>query len=308
MRNRLFSLLFHNAHYKLFALLLATVLWYFINAGEVTEEKRRLQIQLVTPKEFVIDGGNIRHTEATLKGDKASLMAIPENLEVRLDITGGTGRRTQWINTRDIKPYIDHSSIKVMLRDPYVTFNIERKFSKKVSVKVNQQGVPAEGYIIEKATIDPQKVEIMGLQYDISKIEEVFTEAIDVTGLQQTKSIEAEIASLGLDKVEVNPSKVSVSFLIGEEKINRRFSSIPIEILGTDFQWEVNPKFISIVIQGTPGVLSFVKKEDLRAFAEVRNLLPGKHEMRVQVKIPSETVLIETVPTVAVVEILARKQ
>ena len=45
-----------------------------------------------------------------------------------------------------------------------------------------------------------------------------------------------------------------------------------------------------------------------RAFVEARGLEPGRHERSVQVKIPPETVLIETMPEKSILEILDQKK
>ena len=107
----------------------------------------------------------------------------------------------------------------------------------------------------------------------------------------------------------LSTEKVQVSLMVGEKKINKRFGSVPIEVVGSDFLTAVKPRYVSIVIQGTPGVLSFVKRSDLEAFVEARELEPGKkHNRPVQVKIPPDTVLIETFPQSATVEIYNQKR
>ncbi len=64
--------------------------------------------------------------------------------------------------------------------------------------------------------------------------------------------------------------------------------------MGGEYAANIYPKQVSIVIQGTPGVLSFISKADLRAFVDLSDLKPGNHDRSVQVKIPPDTVLIET--------------
>jgi YbbR domain-containing protein len=82
-----------------------------------------------------------------------------------------------------------------------------------------------------------------------------------------------------------------------------------VEVVGSEYLTAVKPRFVSIIIQGTPGVLSFVKRSDLEAFVEARELEPGKkHNRVVQVKIPPDTVLIETFPQSATVEIYNQKR
>ena len=58
----------------------------------------------------------------------------------------------------------------------------------------------------------------------------------------------------------------------------------------------MNPSYISVLVQGTPSDLNFIKREDFKAYVDARGLKPGKYELDVKVNIPSGTVLIETFP------------
>ena len=49
-------------------------------------------------------------------------------------------------------------------------------------------------------------------------------------------------------------------------------------------------------------------KDDLRAFIEIRDFLPGKIEREIQVQIPNDTVLIETYPKTVMVEVFNKEK
>ena len=58
----------------------------------------------------------------------------------------------------------------------------------------------------------------------------------------------------------------------------------------------LSPSYISVLVQGTPTDLNFIKRENFIAYVDARGLKPGRYELDVKVKIPSGTVLIETFP------------
>ena len=89
---------------------------------------------------------------------------------------------------------------------------------------------------------------------------------------------------------------MTVSLKLGETKINKRFTGIPLEIDGGNYMATPTPRFVTIIIQGTPAVLNFVERSELKAFLDARKLPPGEYEREVQIKIPANTVLIEAHP------------
>lgn len=301
--------LFRNMPYKLASVFLATLLWYIVQGEEILDINRRLIIKVQVPDGTMLKGDDERIKDVTLRGPRVLLGNYDTKpLEATLIIPEGvTGQRRILIN-RDIFGDWDNR-IKLTVHDPYLTLVVDEKMSRRITVQEFLKGVPADGYIIEKVSIKPSRVKVTGLRSEISRLTEVRTEPIDVDGLQQSKSFEVDLVPNGFTKDGLETSKVNVSIAVGEKKENKRLSSIPVEAVGSEFITAVKPREVSIVIQGTPGVLSFVKRSDLEAFVEVRDLAPGKKYTRdIQVKIPPNTVLIETFPEKANVEIYNQKR
>lgn len=305
----IFSGLFRNLQYKISALILACLFWYIVQGEEILEINRRIVVNIKVPEGYMIKGPETRIKDATLRGSRVLLGDFSTKpLEATIRIADG---KTGQLRYRIDKEYIRNwdNRIKLTVHDPYITAFVDEKLSRTVPVREFLKGVPGDGYIIEKTVIKPSTVTVTGLKSEVSKINEVLTEPIDVENLQATKSFEAKLMAQDVPKSGLSVDKVSVNLLVGEKKINKRFGSVPVEVVGSDYLTAVKPRFVSIVIQGTPGVLSFIKRSDLEAFIEARELEPGKkHNRVVQVKIPPSTVLIETFPQSATVEIYNQKR
>ena len=134
------------------------------------------------------------------------------------------------------------------------------------------------------------------------------TETIDISEINATRKIDVKLAVQGLSNPEMSDEIVSVTIHVGDSKVNRRFENVPVEVVGTDYRTTVRPKSVAIEIQGTPNTLRFVKLTDFRAFVEASDLAPGKHERDIRVKIPPETVLIETAPEKSILNISTLKR
>ncbi len=303
------SAVFRNLPYKLSAVVLACLFWYIVQGEEILEINRRIAVNIKVPEGFLLKGPEIRFKDATLRGSRVLLADFSTRpLEATLKIQEGKSGQLRF---RIDKEYIKgwDNRIKLTVHDPYLTVFVDEKMNKKVLVKEFLKGAPSDGYNIEKISIKPNTVTITGLKSDIAKIEEVQTEPIDISDLQGSKTFEAKLVAKDIPESGLSIDKVSVSLLVGEKKVNKRFGSVPVEVVGSEFLTAVKPRYVSIVIQGTPGVLNFVKRSDLEAFVEARELEPGKkHSRAIQVKIPPETVLIETFPQTATVEIYNQKR
>lgn len=309
MKNGLFSAIFRNFQYKISAVVLASLFWYIVQGEEILEINRRIAVNIKVPDGYMIKGPTVRFKDAVLRGSRAALADFsntPINATFKIQ-PGKTGPITFRVDKDQIENW--DNRIKLTVVDSYLRVTVDEKVSKKVPVKEFLKGVPADGYIIEKTVIKPTTVTITGLKSDVDRIEEIQTEPIDITNLQATKSFDVRVIAKDIPETGLSSDKVQVSLLVGEKKVNKRFGSVPVEVVGSDYLTAVKPRYVSIVIQGTPGVLSFIKRSDLEAFVEARELEAGKkHNRPVQVKIPNDTVLIETFPQTATVEIYNQKR
>ena len=305
-----YNFFFNNFRYKLTAVFLSTVLWYIVQGEELTESNKNITVRIVTSNKYVVKGENIRRKDATLRGPRVLLNEyLNKDLEATIRIPAG---RTGNMRFRIGKEFLDRwdERVKLTVHDPYVSLTVDEKMTKNVPIKEYIKGVPADDYMIEKTEITPKFVALTGLKSEVRAVKEILTEPIDVEGLQQTKSFEAKlVAPKGFSDDSLKTHQVKVNLLMGEKKINKRFRSVPVEVTGGEFLSNVTPRYVSIVIQGTPGVLQFIKTKQLRAFIDAADLSPGKQvDREIQVKIPPDTSLIEVFPENASIEVYNQKK
>ena len=308
MKNRTASAIFGNIWYKITAVLLASLFWYIVQGEEILEVNRRVVVNFDIPKGMVVKGAQTRFKDATLRGPRVLLGDFSTKpLEALIHIPEG---KTGPMRFRIDREYFNQwdSRIKLTVHDPYLIVTVDEKAERRVPVKEVFQGLLAQGYMIEKTVIEPDMVTISGLKSEIMKIKEVLTEPIDIKDLNQSKIVSIALAKTLPGDVSVPAEKVQVKVMIGEQKTNKKFTNIPIEISGSQFMATVQPTTATVEIQGTEAVLSFVKRTDLKATVDIHDLQPGKHERDVQVKIPHDTTLIETLPNKATVEIYNQKR
>lgn len=300
--NNLLKSIFNNLGYKLLALAISSVLWYFVQGKEVLEVNRRLQVNLIIDNGYMIKGSSVRFKDVTIKGPRALLDYYTSRpLEANIRVPAKIDEHRFRIEKRFVEGW--NSRLSLVVHDPYIKVVTDLKKSRTVPVKQITQGLPADGYTIEKVSIKPSTVTVSGPKDEIDRLTHIATTPVNITGLQDNKSIEASLFVEKNRNLTLSIDKVTVALQVGETKINKRFTGIPLETDGSHQLATITPRFVTIVIQGTPAVLNFVERDELRAFLDTRDLAPGNYERKVQVKIPSGTALIETHPENAKVEI-----
>lgn len=309
MKKSLVSKIFANFFYKVIALVLACLFWYIVQGEEILEVNRRIVVEVHPPRGFVVKGGSeiIRH--ATLRGPRVWIGALgEEDLKADIHISQKAARAHQFRLTRQHIRDLD-SKVSLMVHDPTIRVDVDRVASKAVPVREFFKGTPAKDFFVKKITIQPAQVVVVGPQSEVAKVDQIHTEPIDTGELQQSKTFPAVRLAPVSPTLEIKADTVSVTLQVDERMVNKRFSVVRVQTEGGEYQATVNPPHVSVVLQGPPAVLDEVdERKDLRPFVEIHDLGPGKYEREIRVKIPPNTVLVETVPETAVVDISDKKR
>lgn len=301
----LFNLFFNNFGYKLLAVFLSIIVWAIIQGEQVQEVNREIVVNIHVPPGFAIRGDVTRVKAATVRGSQAWLLEVPKRLVADINIEPKVGDHRIHVGKQHIKDFSEKSDITITVHDASMDIYVDRVAERSVPVKESIQGLPLEGFSVERVNIDPKTVLVKGVRKDVMELRTISTEAIDVSGLQENKSQDVRLISpsgLGLGAMNIDTVKVNIQ--IGNSRLNKRFSNIPIEITGAQRRTRISPQFVSILVQGVPNILNNLKREDFKAFIEVRSLGPGRYEEEIKVKIPPDTVLIETFPEKSIVTVL----
>lgn len=303
MTNNLLRFVTKNFWYKMLSIFLAVVVWGIIQGEQVYEVNREIRVSLNVPEGFAIRGENIRMRAATIRGPRVWMLELPEVLEAEVDVPAFKGKP---FNIRLGKDKLDYwnERLQLIIHDPYIEGFVDKEVERTIPIKEVLQGSPAEGFIVERVSIEPRYVTVTGVNADLVRVRQIVTEPIDISGLKSSKSVEAKLIAPGLQPEAMAFNKATVWLKVGDSKVNKRFGSIPIALEGGRYKATVKPEFASVMVQASPGAFEFISSDDFKAFVELEGLTPGLYELDIKVKIPSDTVLIDTFPKKAIVTIL----
>lgn len=305
--SKLTKILFANFTYKLIAFLLGILFWYIVQSEQVLEINRKVRVQLIPPEGFVVKGGNVQYKDALLRGPRALLSHFPmEPITAQIKLFAD---KPQSIRTRVDREYIRgwNDRIKITIYDAYVSVFLDRKLDKELPVKQNLLGLPKEGFVIEKTTISPDRVLVSGAASELQRMDSISTELIDINNISSSQTFESSFPTNDLS-MKFTPKRVEVSIVVGEKKMNRSFLNIPIEVESSNLPVKITPTRVSVIIQAIPSKLDSIKDGEIRAFLNVKDLSPGTYEQKIQIKIPHDSVLVESSPEKISVEIYSKKK
>lgn len=301
------DLFFKNFWLKMMSILLALVVWAVIQLEEVLERNVRLTVHLAVPDGFKVAGKHVVQKDVTIRGPRVTMSELISPIESHIMLPGRVGPVRVLVGKEYIKNWNDR--LKITVHDAYINTYVDEIATKTIPIREVIQGAPVDGYFIEKFTLKPNSVSVTGLKSELKKLNEILTEPIDVRSLQRSTIIPVNLVKPeGYHAEDFSTESTKVTFQIGESKTNSNFGSIRIEVVGDTYETEIKPQFVSIEIQGTPGILSYVKRTELKAYVNVTGLGPGTYQKEIQPKIPKDTVLIETFPEKVTVRIFPHKR
>ena len=303
------KVLLHNFHYKIAAIAIACALWYVVQSEEIVEIDHKIEVEISVPDGMAVRGGTTRVKDVTLRGTRVALAAISRKIiSARVVIPD---KRVGAFRYRIGKEFISHwdPRIDLTVHDPYVTLHVDERAARRVLVKEVLQGTPNSGFVIDRIVVKPRSVTITGLKGDVARVSEIFTEPINIDGLENELRVETGlIKPENIDSLSDDSATIQIS---SGTRSSRRFNRIPVEAANNTAGAPIliRPTTVAVVLQGTPRILSGLRPEDVRATVDASGDTGSGAILRpVTIHSPAETYLVEVIPEKAAVEIVAQKK
>ncbi len=100
------------------------------------------------------------------------------------------------------------------LSPSYIDVKLERVISKKVLVKPQLSGKPAAGHRVAAVHIQPQQVMVEGAESEVSVLDSVATEPLDITDARETRREKLSLSYPGRYSSLKNQLAVEVEIVI----------------------------------------------------------------------------------------------
>jgi YbbR domain-containing protein len=276
--------LFGNLGFKVLALLLAVLLWFFIASGREGYREIEASVEL----EAVPDGITVNGPE-------------PETVSFRV---AGKGRNLFGLRAADFKVVINLADkdagvypiglttadvmVEEILSERTVIVELERRITKSIPVKADFSGSPRAGFYLGVPEVQPPKATLYGSVTVLDKVRAVSV-VVDAEGRDAPFTAQVPIkAPAGITLVGADEALVKVVVGPGER---RTYGDVRLSVRGAGRgTYELTPAEVSVTLEGEAGRLAALESVS----AEVYPAGPGKYPVRVNV--PDYVTLIAVSP------------
>lgn len=279
------NLIFNNSLQKLLAVCCAIVIWIFAPAPD---KKNLSEIQFFVPVSYVNLPKNLEIISQPLQTISLSV-EVPRNkiqeihpslFQVAIDLEDALPGKTEYeISQKFLKAPPNVKILRISPNTQEIEF--ERTIEKELPIQPVIIGEPAKGYVLKKVKMVPSSIKVRGPISKLQNIQQLETKAIDISNLNSHIDLITQV--LFPERVTIVSSKpeyFAAQIQVGSEPINLLFKNIPIGIVNQTFVTRINPKYFNVLLRGPRSLMDNFSKQDVQAFIDVKNYLPGKYKIK----------------------------
>ncbi len=197
----------------LLALAIAGLLWGIAQGRGDVERAFDVPVELQQLSEaLVVTDQSVDRVNVRIMGSRAALRNVEiDEINYPIDVSGGKpGIAVYDVELSRIElprgaRFVAHSPSRVQVR-------FEKRARKAVPVRADLQGEPASGFRVVGLSIEPPEVLLAGARSQVTRLREVVTEPINITGIRETEQRQVRLF-LGGGSVwmeENEPVKITV--------------------------------------------------------------------------------------------------
>ena len=238
-----------NLGYRLAALLMATVLWVWVQSEQQVESRVRARVSWLLPDGMALVEPPVEQVTLTVEGVQAIVRTLRQReMAIEVDLRKATeGDVAVDLAEKSIAGLPQQLHVRAV-SPSQVRVTLDRVLRRKVAVAPATVGTVAEGYRVTAVSVVPQRGELEGPVSVLKAIDSVTTEEVDIGGLRADADITVGLAlrkGVGLaGKGQSFVVHVDVEPVITE----RRFESVP--VLVRDAAYAASTEAVSVLLAG----------------------------------------------------------
>jgi hypothetical protein len=308
-RVKLQELLLNNWPAKILSVGCALVLFVLYRTSSLEERFFSVPLAVEGADSLVPANRYPAMIRVTLRGNANNIYpVINSDIEAYIDLGGARekGMRNFPVLVRKKGTALGAEPLEISVDPMEVAVELDTKRSAFVNITPNVQGVPAAGFELMRAAVDPPRIRIEGPEKLVRRYTELPTEAIDIEGRNADFTVVTRVAN---PEPLIMLHSESVIEFYGEVRpvmIIRNFAAVPVEIRNLDarFSFAEPPVFGELRLEGP--------QNELELWQPAGNLCvdcgginaPGEYDLRLSVQLPAYFKLLGTVAEVSALDTL----
>lgn len=204
-----------NWKLKLISLGIAVALWTFVVGQESAEVTVRMPVVITgLPADMVMANQVANEVELRLYGPQSLVrQAANRPAAKQLNLAGmGTGEHTFQVLPEELNL---PPGVEVLRISPArLRVVLDHRFSRKAAVRPVIKGNPEQGFEVAEVSFDPAEVTVSGIKQEITDLDWIWTVPLEVTGLNKTTTLKANLRPPDGRAIRLNPTTVQAEITI----------------------------------------------------------------------------------------------
>jgi len=267
--------LFRNTGLKLISILLAGLLWFFVENEKTGLKSVEVSLEYTNIPETLVLMPESRETvTAVIRGPEALLPRLREGgLTATVDLRAETQGESLWLLTPEevSVPYW----AEVERVDPQqFTFNLDHRASKTIPVLPKVIGSVADGFVFKDYLVNPARITISGPESIIEGVREIWTEPLEIDGMTESfqRPVQLRATKPGIE-IE-SPEEHILQVVIVPEMVERYFEGVPLVAVSPEHILELGRDSVEVWLGGPRLLLDKIQLDRLTAVLDIRGLSP----------------------------------
>lgn len=265
--------------FKTLSLVLAAVIWAWVQGGLVVEQRTRAEVHYTWPDGLVRVEEVPTSVVITVSGPRAAVSRLTQRrpvIEVNL-ADHAEGASSVDFSLSPIAGLPADSRL-VHISPPSVEVTLEPRQSRVLPVTPTLTGEPAEGFKLIGARVTPDTVEITGAQSLLRDLTEVQTDLVDISGIRADRDMHVPLALPSRTLTASSRGPVEVHVDVEPVRADRHFNDVPVSVSAPG--WRASPATAHVVLMGPLVELTALRAAAVSLRVELPDP-PPEHAIRV---------------------------
>jgi hypothetical protein len=232
---------------KFISLSLAVVLWYFVGGEDRVDKNVMIPIEIINlPRDLVISNQFKKEIEVSVSGPRSLILEMTSRAITRqVDLSSATPGTMVIENDNDHIPVPRGITVQ-RVQPSSIILSLDKLIQKQFPISARTVGRVADGYYVKILKMDPDVITITGPLTILSQFDELFTKAINLTGVKQSAQLQVPL-ELEPSIVElIGETSVTADLTISLETVTKTLEQMTVHAIVDGVKRGVNPRTVRV--------------------------------------------------------------